>query len=131
MLGNSQGANKKRTRADSVEEDEDFDPITDPKVKREGDNQKKRKVDSEADKWDSNFVKRLELQLEVRERQVAGLLEENNRVKQCYDESRNNIILLRREISQQKLRAGELESKVKHAEELGGIKPPRSRNWRC
>ncbi|KAG7440269.1 uncharacterized protein BT62DRAFT_1051009 [Guyanagaster necrorhizus] len=81
FLGNSQGANKKRTRADSVEEDEDSDPITDSKVKRKGDNQKRRKVDSEEDKWDSNLVKRLELQLEAGERQVAGLLEENNRVK--------------------------------------------------
>ncbi len=113
-LGNDQRANKKRPRADSVEDDEP----TDSKGKQKEHSRKKRKVESEEDNWDLKLIKRLELQLEERERQVASLSDERNRIKQCYDESMNLITQLQQEASQQKLRVGELEDEVRRAHEI-------------
>ncbi|KAK0232635.1 hypothetical protein IW262DRAFT_1451108 [Armillaria fumosa] len=113
-LGNNERVNKKRPRADSVEDD---DEPTDSKGKQKEHTRKKRKVESEEDNWDSKLIKRLELQLEETDRQVASLSDERNRIKQCYEESTDLIAQLQREASQQKLRVEELEDEVRRAHE--------------
>ncbi|SJL11717.1 uncharacterized protein ARMOST_15125 [Armillaria ostoyae] len=116
-LGNSQRANRKRTRADSIEDDED-DEATDSNGKQKEHSRKKRKLEPEEDNWDLKLIKRLELQLEEKERQVTSLSDERNRIKQCYDESTNLVTQLQQEASQQKLRVEELEGEVLRANEV-------------
>ncbi|KAK0442279.1 cytochrome P450 [Desarmillaria tabescens] len=109
-LGNSQRAGKKRMRADSVEEYEESKPA-ESKGKEKEHKRKKRKTEPEEDKWDSNLIKRLELQLEAKERQVASLSDERNRLQQCYDVSTNRIAQLQEEVSRQNIRIQELEGR--------------------
>lgn len=114
-LGNGQRTNKKRPRADSVEAD---DEPTDSNEKQKEHTRKKRKIEPDEDNWDLKLIKRLELQLEEKDRQVAGLSDERNRIKQCYDESTSLIAQLQQEVSRQKLRIEKLEVEVRRTQEM-------------
>ena len=107
--------NKKRPRADSVEAD---DEPTDSNEKQKEHTRKKRKIEPDEDNWDLKLIKRLELQLEEKDRQVAGLSDERNRIKQCYDESTSLIAQLQQEVSRQKLRIEKLEVEVRRTQEM-------------